>query len=82
MAKRGAADLSVFSVRTPAPAPVAQPPVAATESRDYIKKASKITRQADKQLAMLSIEADKHEYELVAEALNLLFQKYGKPPVA
>src|SRR5687768_9098922 len=35
-----------------------------------------------KQLAMMHIEQDKTQAALVAEALNLLFEKYGKAPIA
>jgi len=33
-------------------------------------------------LQLLGIERDKDQYELVNEALNLMFEKYGKPPIA
>jgi ribosomal protein L16/L10AE len=35
-----------------------------------------------KQLKMLSIETDKSQQELFAEALNMLFAHYGKPQIA
>lgn len=35
-----------------------------------------------KQLARLSIDHDSSQGALVAEALNLLFEKYGQPPIA
>jgi hypothetical protein len=35
-----------------------------------------------KQLARLAIDLDSSQAELVAEALNLLFEKYGQPPIA
>jgi hypothetical protein len=35
-----------------------------------------------KQLARLSIDLDSSQAALVAEALNLLFEKYGQPPIA
>ena len=35
-----------------------------------------------KQLARLSIDHDSSQAALVAEALNLLFEKYGRPPIA
>jgi hypothetical protein len=35
-----------------------------------------------KQFHVLMVEQDKKQYELAAEALNLLFKKYGKPPIA
>ena len=35
-----------------------------------------------KQLAQLGLDHDKTQAELAAEALNLLFEKYGKSPIA
>jgi hypothetical protein len=35
-----------------------------------------------KQVQRLSIDHDKDQYELVNEALNLLFEKYGVPQIA
>jgi hypothetical protein len=35
-----------------------------------------------KQVAQLGLDHDKTQAELVAEALNLLFEKYGKSPIA
>jgi hypothetical protein len=35
-----------------------------------------------KQLAQLALNADNTQAVLLAEGLNLLFQKYGKSPIA
>lgn len=35
-----------------------------------------------KQLARMSIDHDSSQAALVAEGLNLLFEKYGQPPIA
>lgn len=35
-----------------------------------------------KQLAMLHVEREQSQAALLAEALNLLFERYGKPPIA
>jgi hypothetical protein len=35
-----------------------------------------------KQLAQLALDQDRSQGELVAEAINLLFEKYGKSPIA
>lgn len=35
-----------------------------------------------KQLAQLALDHDTSQAALVAEALNLLFERYGKPPIA
>lgn len=37
---------------------------------------------AKKQLAILAIEMEKTQHALMAEALNDLFKKYGRPPIA
>jgi hypothetical protein len=62
------------------PAAVAQP---RTQSR-YGKVA--ITHWVDpavrKQLAQLALDYDRSQGEFAAEALNLLFEKYGQPPIA
>src|SRR5258708_5355602 len=62
------------------PHAVAQP---RTQSR-YGKVA--ITHWVDpavrKQLAQLALDYDRSQGEFAAEALNLLFEKYGQPPIA
>jgi hypothetical protein len=35
-----------------------------------------------KQLAQLALDYDRSQGEFAAEALNLLFEKYGQPPIA
>ena len=35
-----------------------------------------------KQLAQLALDQDRSQGELVTEAINLLFEKYGKSPIA
>ena len=35
-----------------------------------------------KQLAILAAEEDKSQAALMAEALNLLFERYSRPPIA
>ena len=35
-----------------------------------------------KQLARMAIDLDSSQADLVAEALNMLFEKYGQPPIA
>jgi len=35
-----------------------------------------------KQLAMLAVEQDTDQVKLMAEALNLLFEKHGRSPIA
>jgi hypothetical protein len=40
------------------------------------------TAPAKKQLRMLAAENDTTQQDLMTEALNLLFHKYSKPPIA
>jgi hypothetical protein len=35
-----------------------------------------------KQIAQLALDVDKSQAELLSEGLNLLFEKYGKSPIA
>jgi len=35
-----------------------------------------------KQIAQIALDEDKDQYELVNEALNLLFEKYGRSSIA
>ena len=69
------ADLSQFQVAKPTATP--NQPAPARKMKGF-----RIRINAAKQLAMLKIETDKDEQDLMAEALNLLFEQYGKPPIA
>ncbi len=40
------------------------------------------TSPAKKQLRMLAAENDTTQQDMMTEALNMLFEKYGKPPIA
>jgi hypothetical protein len=75
----------------PASAPpeaTASPPVAPsgrTVQRSRIGKVSIgvwVDPAVRKQLAQLALDTDKDQGDLVAEGLNLLFERYGKPPIA
>jgi len=35
-----------------------------------------------KQLAQIALDTDKDQADLIVEALNLVFERYGKPPIA
>lgn len=35
-----------------------------------------------KQVAQIALDQDRDQYELINEALNLLFEKYGRSPIA
>jgi hypothetical protein len=79
----------------PAPAPKATPAASAApkdeSSASPLPQPSRrgkvaITLWVDpavrKQVAQLALDHDKSQAELVSEALNLLFEKYGKSPIA
>jgi len=85
------------AVRRHPPAQPASPPPAATkelpaslrvQQPQQISRIGKvaITQWVDpavrKQLARLALDRDSTQAELLAEGLNLLFEKYGQPPIA
>jgi hypothetical protein len=86
-----AADLAQFQVNVekPPPAEDATPRKAGSGASDarLITKGFRLKPEAARQFDMLKAEVsgpngkDKGPV-LIAEALNLLFEKYGKPPVA
>ena len=56
-----------------------------TKRPDRIGKRSTIFQlpeSAKKQLAFLAVENDTTQQDLLTEALNMLFTKYGRPPIA
>lgn len=82
------ADLSEFQVNKK-PSPVPKDLEAKEEKKyekpDLVLKGFHITPEAARQFDILKAEVGEGRYkgtELIAEALNLLFKKYGKPEVA
>ena len=66
-----------------APVPVA--PIGRAVQRSRIGKVSIgvwVDPAVRKQLAQLSLDTDKDQADLLVEGLNLLFERYGKPPIA
>lgn len=68
--------------------PPAAPPVTADAAKTYRTAATRentrsigghFAPEAAQTLRMLAAEQDKDTQELLAEALNMLFQRYGKP---
>jgi hypothetical protein len=89
MAKK-AADLSRFQVKVEQP-PVEETPAVRKKGRGapsapLLTKGFRIKPEAARQFDMLKAEVSGNGKDkgpaLIAEALNLLFKKYGKPPVA
>jgi hypothetical protein len=73
--------------QAPAPAAPAELPQSLRISEQPSRRGKvAITHWVDpavrKQLARLAIDYDSTQADLCAEALNLLFEKYGKPPIA
>ena len=72
-------------VSSPPPAAPAGAPAGRTVQRSRIGKVSIgvwVDPAVRKQLAQLALDTDKDQSELMAEALNLLFERYGKPTIA
>jgi hypothetical protein len=63
--------------RRPSPEPTAEP-----AKRKRVALYAEITPEARRQLRILAAEQDTRIEALVAEALNMLFERHGKPPVA
>ena len=87
-----AADSSRFQVNSEKPAAVDETPAPRKRERrpaavPLITKGFRIKPEAARQFDMLKAEVEGKNGKdkgpaLIAEALNLLFEKYGKPPVA
>lgn len=85
-------------VRTPEMATASAAPLPTPANKEEAPKRLPIARQKGregkvsitqwvdpvvrKQIAQLSLDTDKDQYELVNEALNLLFERYGRSPIA
>ena len=73
------------SVPAKAAAPLPVAPPGRTVQRSRIGKVSIgvwVDPAVRKQLAQLALDTDKDQGDLIAESLNLLFERYGKPPIA
>ncbi len=69
------------------PVPVVEPEVPTTPDvppsrRGKVTIAAHFDPVVRKQLAILAAEEDKSQAALMAEALNLLFERYSRPPIA
>ena len=68
-----------------APPEAAAPPTGKTVQRSRIGKVSIgvwVDPAVRKQLGQIALDTDRDQSDLMAEALNLLFERYGKPPIA
>jgi hypothetical protein len=72
---------------SPPPAPTKELP-ASLRIQQQLSRVGKVavTQWVDpavrKQLARLALDQDRTQAELLAEGLNLVFEKYGQPPIA
>ena len=71
---------------SPEKTPVAAPPTPVRQiQRSRIGKVSIgvwVDPAVRKQLAQLALDNDTDQSDLIAEGLNLLFERYGRPPIA
>lgn len=74
------------SIRTEAPSPAPKAEVRSTEVQPSrigkVAIAAYFDPEVRKQLALISVHNDTTQAALVGEALNMLFEKYGYPPIA
>lgn len=87
--KKAAGKPEPARIAEPAPATVEpSPPAPAEPSAQPPSRQGKVAISAyfdpavRKQLAILAVKEDRSQAALLAEALNLLFQQYGEPPIA
>ncbi len=76
MSKSKMPDLTRFKVPRPSAALPSDP------GPPYKLKAFRVRTAASKQLAMLKVTTGRNQQDLLADALNLLFEHRGLPPVA
>ena len=67
---------NVFDVKKPAP--IVKP----KEGKGISKMTFHLSTPAKKQLAIMAVDTEKTQRELLAEALNLLFREHKKPEIA
>jgi len=82
-----AGDLASFNVKKPTPSAQLTSDTNDKHPSKLITKGFRVTPEAAHQFEMLRSELGRsHPKEmgprLISEALNLLFQKHGKPPIA
>ena len=73
--------LSTLASETPLQ-PVAKPAQQKPSRRGTVMVGAHMPREVSKALNILAAEEERSNKLLLAEALNLLFERYGKPPIA
>jgi hypothetical protein len=68
--------------RHPAPLTVPEQPQRTATRKGKVSITQWVDPAVRKQVQQLVLDHDKEQYELVNEALNLLFEKYGMPQIA
>jgi hypothetical protein len=76
VAKR--ASLSTFTAEKPG----AEPPAESTQAEGKRGQTLRLSPEAWRQLKLLAVERATTSHALLIEAVNALFQKHGKPPIA
>jgi hypothetical protein len=66
-------------VRVPSPAPTGPAHRTAQTRKDTRQVGGHFKPEVAKTLRLIAAEQDKHVQEILAEALNMIFAKYGKP---
>ena len=71
----------------PATTPVSEPPPVPTRRREASREGKRgklvyLTEAAEKQLSFIGVEHDKTQQALMVEAVNLLFERYGRDQIA
>ena len=77
--KPSLANLTLKKGATPTPVPQ---PTDSDQAEKRIGQTLRLPAGAHKQLKRLALDLDKPMHDLLIEAVNDLFSKYGKPPIA
>lgn len=81
-AKRANLGAGVFSSEAPATAELEETTRARPDRLGRTMLPFWVPQAARKQLRMMAAEVDRTQQDFMIEALNDLFKKYGKPPIA
>ena len=83
MAKKPSlADLTLAKGTTTTPVVQAATTATSQEPEKRIGQTLRLPKGAHKQLKQLALDLDKPMHDVLIEAVNDLFSKYGKPPIA
>lgn len=74
--------VAVPTVAAPGPAPISATKAVQRSRIGKVSIGVWVDPAVRKQLAQIALDHDKDQADLLVEALNLLFERYGKPPIA